>query len=625
MKMMKFFLLAAAAVAAISCTKEPVYENDTENTPETENPAPEVELVPMTFTASYADESENEVNSVQSKVAYENGATVWKVGDLIMVISSNGTATEFKAVEVDGSHATFEGLTEKAETYYAVSPASAYVDNDIVNGKIYANIPQNQTAVAGTFDREAFLSVATNSGSELYFKNSCSVIGFKLSDAADVKSVRFTANGQTNLAGTGYVGITGDPTHRWDGSYAQKSSYDMITLNAPDGGFVADTDYFLTIRQNNCPNGITVYIEYDDIVKSRTSENRLFPEGVGAMNKVRRLGQLDKDLVDLTPYETYQMGFDITIGDIVINNETNKNAVLISLETPASAPLKNGCYFVNDDVECSIGTYISQLIVIGNNPNKRSKLSRTATSFLDATSGEDYLYLKNISDSDVVDANNFQLNKTIMFEKIVFDNCYFNVSGSKALLSYTNDNRLMNDFEMVDCDCQLTGSGTILSTRNTPISNVEFKNNVIFGTTSSIMCLIDFTGSNRTDITNTTVENNTFYQVVAPSGTQGYIRAKSIENLTVKYNMFYDCVNTTNHSFVYYNSVSVSNPIASNNIDSEPENSEYRVYIVNGSAPSGVVAPSLTKYDFPLNDWDPANGKYNIDGTYGGVVYGAVR
>ena len=170
MKMIKFFLLVAAAAAAVSCAKE--------ITPEV-TVTPEADLVPMTFTAS-ADEAE-------TKVAYEGGATVWQAGDKIMVIASTGTATEFIATSVDGNKATFEGLAEKAEAYYAVSPASAYVGNDVANGKIYANIPHEQTAVAGSFDPKAFLSVASNVGSELLFKNSTAVIGFTLENPANVK------------------------------------------------------------------------------------------------------------------------------------------------------------------------------------------------------------------------------------------------------------------------------------------------------------------------------------------------------------------------------------------------------------------------------------------------------
>ena len=89
MKMKKFFLLAAAVAAAISCVKESLPA-------ENENPAPEAELVPMTFTAT-ADNGEAE-----TKVFYDGQTktTQWKSGDKIAVISSNGTASTFEAVEV---------------------------------------------------------------------------------------------------------------------------------------------------------------------------------------------------------------------------------------------------------------------------------------------------------------------------------------------------------------------------------------------------------------------------------------------------------------------------------------------------------------------------------------------
>ena len=316
MKIMKFFLLAAAAVAAISCAKEisPI---------ENETPAPEVELVPMTFSASH-----DAGDDAETKVAYEDGATVWKKGDKIMVIASTGTATEFTATSVDGKKATFEGLTENAESYYAVSPASAYVGNDIANGKIYANIPHEQTAVAGSFDPKAFLSVASNDGDELYFKNSTAVVGFKLQNPAKVKSVRFTATGQTNIAGTGLVKTDAIPTHNWDGSYEGRSSYSMITLNAPEGGFADDTEYFFAIRANKCPDGITVYVEYEDQVKSRSSEKVLFPDG--SMNRVRSVGILDTDLEDIAPYDSYQMGFDLVVGDKTYNKAVNGDAVKVT-------------------------------------------------------------------------------------------------------------------------------------------------------------------------------------------------------------------------------------------------------------------------------------------------------
>lgn len=58
---------------------------------------------------------------------------------------------------------------------------------------------------------------------------------------------------------------------KYASSDANMSAYDMITLNAPEGGFAAGENYYIAMRANNCPNGITAYIEYTDNVKARTS------------------------------------------------------------------------------------------------------------------------------------------------------------------------------------------------------------------------------------------------------------------------------------------------------------------------------------------------------------------
>lgn len=275
MKMMKFFLLAAAAVAAISCAKE--------NLPvENETPTPEVELVPMTFTASYA-----ETDDAETKVALENGATVWKPGDKIMVISNTGTTTEFEATEVtnEGKTATFDGLTENADEYYAVYPASAYKGSasyvtDPAGGKLVVEVPQVQQAVAGTFHESALLCIANTKGSTFQFKHSCAFLKFNLAAPEGVKSIRLKVNGSTNVAGVGYVGVNAtDMNPKYASSDANMSAYDMITLNAPEGGFVAGENYYIAMRANSCPDGITAYIEYTDNVKARTRASQVFTDG----------------------------------------------------------------------------------------------------------------------------------------------------------------------------------------------------------------------------------------------------------------------------------------------------------------------------------------------------------
>ena len=509
MKIMKFFLLAAAAVAAISCTKElsPI---------ENENPTPEVELVPMTFTASY-----DAGDDAETKVAYENGATVWKVGDKIMVIGSTGTATEFTATSVDGKNATFEGLAEKSETYYAVSPASAYVGNDVANGKIYANIPQTQTAVAGTFDPKAFLSVASNTGSELYFKNSCAVIGFKLENPANVKSVRFTATGQTNIAGTGMVKTDAIPTHNWDGTYAGKSAYSMVTLNAPEGGFAANTEYYIAIRANKCPNGIIVYVEYKDQVKSRSSEKVLFPDG--SMNKVRSIGILDTDLEDITPYDSYQMGFDLVVGDKVYNKAVNGDAVKVTADGTSmwTAFNKGGIRFLDPAADGAIVLHsnvaVSADAVLVGNVNNGKVLVDMNGKNVNHTAKT--VALKNLElDTDAytnyVFANN---NATADADAFILDNC--SVTGLVKPLWYVNvAGYTLKNLTLIDTDIALAAATNIIDLAKTTShgnEQVTIKNCILYGASNYVSRIVN-NSQNLTEWTADVVfENNTVYNLHA--------------------------------------------------------------------------------------------------------------
>ena len=525
MKMMKFFLLVAAAAAAVSCAKE--------ITPEV-TVTPETDLVPMTFTAS-ADEAE-------TKVAYEGGATVWQAGDKIMVIASTGTATEFTATSVEGNKATFEGLAEKAETYYAVSPASAYVGNDVANGKIYANIPHEQTAVAGSFDPKAFLSVASNSGSELFFKNSTAVVGFKLQNPANVKSVRFTANGQSNIAGTGLVKTDAIPTHNWDGSYAGKSAYNMITLNAPEGGFAADTEYFLAIRANKCPNGITVYVEYENQVKSRTSEKVLFPDG--SMNRVRSLGNLDKDLADITPYDSYQMGFDLVVGDKVYNKAVNGDAVKVTADGTSMYtafnkggirfldPAADGAIVLHSNVAVSadavlVGNVNSGKVLVdmnGKNVNHTAKTVALKNLELDTDAYTNYVFANN--------------NATADADAFILDNC--SVTGLKKPLWYVNvAGYTLKDLTLVNTDIALAAATNIIDlAKTTSLGNesVTIKNCILYGASNYVSRIVNNSQNLSAWTADVVFENNTVYNLHAGTN-NGILHMSGANSVVFKNNL----------------------------------------------------------------------------------------
>ena len=526
MKKIKFFLLAAASVAAISCAKEIAPETNTN---------PEAVLVPMTFTT--ADDAD-------SKVAYEDGATTWKVGDKITVIASTGTATEFIATSVDGHKATFEGLSENAETYYAVSPATAYVGNDIANGKIYANVPETQTAVAGTFDPKAFLSVASSDGTELHFKNSCTVIGFKLENPTNVKSVRFTANGQTNIAGTGAVKTDNIPSHSWDGTYEGRSAFNMITLNAPEGGFIADTEYFLTIRANKCPTGITVYVEYNDQVKSRTSEKALFDNETPSINKVIHLGALDLNLTDITPYDSYQMGFDLVVGDKVYNKATNGDAVKVAADGTSmyTAFNKGGIRFLDPAADGAIVLHsnvavAADAVLVGNVNNGKVLVDMNGKNVNHTAKT---VALKNLElDTDAytnyVFANN---NATADADAFILDNC--SVTGLVKPLWYVNvAGYTLKNLTMVDTDIALAAATNIIDlAKTTSLGNesVTIKNCVLYGASNYTSRIVNNSQNLTAWTADVVFENNTVYNLHAGSS-NGLLHMSGANSVVFKNNL----------------------------------------------------------------------------------------
>ena len=337
-------------------------------------------------------------------------------------------------------------------------------------------------------------------------------------------------------------------------------------------------------------------------------------------------------------YEMYDAGYDITIGNkLTINKETYPSGVLIT-SASNTKNLKQGLYFVDSDAGCSIGSGLSDLIIIGRSFTQPTKLSRAGVSYITGTTSEtDRLILKNISDEGISDKNNFELNQTAMFEAVIFDGCNFGIANGKSLISHGGSNgRNLNDITIVNCNININTKGTLVTSRNTPIKSVELKNNVIYSNQESMLSIVDYAGANNTDFSSIEISHNTFYNTISFGATQGYIRAQSVNSLSVTDNLFYDCAGSSYHTYVYYNTVPVTSPSASNNINSEDKEVndddkeiQKRVYIVNSSEasplPDTVTQPTAVTFDFSLDKWDPANYSFKIDGTYQNYYYGATR
>lgn len=613
MKIMKFFLLAAAAVAAISCAKElsPI---------ENENSTPEVELVPMTFTASH-----DAGDDAETKVAYEDGATVWKVGDMIKVIASDGTATDFEAVEVtnDGKTATFEGLSvENANEYYAVYPASAYKGTpayvtDANGGKLVVHVPEVQQAVAGTFHESAILCIANTKGNVFQFKHSCAFLKFNLANPEGVKTVRLAVNGSDNVAGIGYVGVNAtDMNPKYATSDSNMSKFDMITLNAPEGGFAAGENYYIAMRANSCDNGITAYIEYEDKVMSRTSNKQVYPNG--SIGKIRNLGQLDKNLSNVTPYDAYTLGLDIMVAGKAINKATYGDATLV---TKAQGLNNNGVYFINSDVEGVSMNSGKSIIVIGNDPSKRSKVSRSGYSYLPATADEDYWVLSNIDFTITTGASYaLRLNGSNVCEMIIMDNCSSNIPTYNSALTqyfYGDSNNKAKEIIIKDSEflVEANGINNFLNFAATQtVDNITFENNVFYSANiaepATNFILIS---AGNTTATNLKLHKNTFYGAYTAS--DGFITNCLVTDVTVTKNLFGLRTDATKNVFVVGKKISNTMNFKDNG------------YFKNGAS-AGVLTVGTSNAGTGTNDsigskgistdgWNPSEGKFTLNAGFG--------
>ena len=528
MKMYKYILFAAAVIMAFACTKEIAPESD-------QNPV--ADLVPMTFT-TVADTEEETLPS-DSKVFYDaqTKTTQWKVGDPVKIVASNGNAYDFSVTEVNenGTSAIIKGEVnksdEESDTFYAVYPASAFKGSDLAaptnetkGARLYIDVPAVQTAVAETFDPKAFVSIASSNGNVLEFKNLCSVIAFKFNDATDVKSVKFTMVGNTNLASCGNVYVSNLTSHTWGDAFDGRSASNMITLNAPAGGFKADTEYYFTLRpftQSADTKGFSFYVEYPDHYKVRSNESLNL---VAKRNGVKGFGALDVagKMAYLPYYDAYTLGFDINVAGKIINNSTFSSATLITNTSTSKGLNNNGLYFVTPDASGVTMNSGKSIVVIGNDPSVRSKVSRSGYSYIPATAADDYWVLSNIDFSITsAAAYTLRLNGSSVCEQLIMNNCSSNVPTATQYI-YGDANNKVKEIIIKNSEFLIEPSSTnnfLNFAATQTIDNITFENNVFYSadisTPASSFVLV---AAGNTTATNLKLHKNTFYGAYMASG-----------------------------------------------------------------------------------------------------------
>lgn len=634
----KYFILSAvAAMATAACTKEYTPETGKVNS----------DLIEMTFEAE-SDQT--------SKVVYDRtdgvGTLSWQADDQISVVSEEGTFETFTAQNIDGNKATFTGWQKSSEEYYAVYPAeavnavdgSAFVTKGSKTG-LLVNIPAVQKATPGTFDPKAFVAVSGPAvDGKFTFVNLCTVIGFQLKDAANVKSIRFEGlntnnNGEPQAVTVASRGVVTPGDETGTHTYYDTPST-QINLTMPDGGFKNKTDYYFVTRPSKFNLGITVYIEYKDgSIKKRTSTKQLFTDN--SRGVVKHLQTIDDGATELTPYDVWELGYDILIAGKAYNKSTFKGTVT-RVTDAGTVIAENGLYFVEPtltDVSINRTGGFSNFVVIGNSFSKRTPI---ALGNAVAYGNNSVVAFKGIHFGEY-SAAIFKLTSQTTTQSVSLDNCYLSTKGNGQIF-FSDVNRFIVDLKVHNCDFHIAAASHRIVTARANITNVEFVNNIFFSSTDvSGFCLfygdpVKENGNFKytASVTNCTMKDNTFINVYA-NPNNAYIYPTSLTGHYVNENNLFELgnyktvVNNTNRANLRCHLTGAANYPATASVkagyffagteivpgDDSPDKTycmKYAHEVINGAVyPQNVSA--FTTLDFENMNFVKTNARANNGAT----------
>ena len=215
------------------------------------------------------------VDAPMSKtVLQSDGSLYWTPGNAInLFFGSSGSARFESDITSPSAQSNFIGsldgfLPNGIDYFWAIYPYDA--DNSYDGSSVTITLPDEQTAVAGTFADDLFISVARSVDYTLQFYNVCGGVKFSVANEG-IKYVTLKGNGGEVLAGHVKVafGSDGKP-------YVQQvvDGETEIRVNAPGGGtFMPGEWYYIVALPTTFSSGYTMDFYKDELFVERTTES----------------------------------------------------------------------------------------------------------------------------------------------------------------------------------------------------------------------------------------------------------------------------------------------------------------------------------------------------------------
>ncbi len=288
MKRSIYYLFSAAALLFAACTAEPV----TDNTMAGFIPGP------TSFSAIMEGDGTKAVIGLNGS---NKPQTFWENGDAINVFSSavSGSTAGFKFSTSLSANSTSAEFTYSGddfplgEQYFATYPYRSntrgvnYTDLRLAG----LQIPSSQTLVAGSFDKDAALSVAYVEGGSntLFFQNGTALLKFRVSES-NIVDGRIEVDNADAISGTFRAVIDASTKELTVEKYTASGVTQNNYVNFSMGGSTAlstGTDYYVAVAPAALTSDLKVYLN-GNLVKVINSSKLAALE----RNKIYNLGTL---------------------------------------------------------------------------------------------------------------------------------------------------------------------------------------------------------------------------------------------------------------------------------------------------------------------------------------------
>lgn len=600
--------------------------------------------VPMTFVATL-DMDESDTKLAVGSVDTENKKLTftWKAGDQIAIYDNRSSTPNLFTATADGTSVSFSGsVTDGATKFIAIYPYSAAESVNVETGACSVIFPREQSAVAGSFDPESLVAVASADATDadLSFRLLGALLSFKV-DFDDVVYVEFSGSrpmtGQTTFnhpvgaAGPSSVG-TGTPNYK-----------DVSISNADGSPLTRGETYYVSVRHtgSNAQEGFTAkLITSDAKVASRTGSSNLQI----ARKKLYPLGTFSSSNVSFA-YDrcaVYNAGFDVTIAGKTYNKTTDGNATLLN-DGDIFASGMSGIVFLDASAtvtNSSEVTITSDVVLASNDPkHPATYIGTSGKSFL-LKSGS--LVLDNlIVDMSAMTSGQFMTKKDNEsdVDALVIEHCDFKgitrsvyTPNSSYLAKGVNTLRLNgNRFRIDATNVKLiainSGATTLAGYDSFVITN-----NVIYtASATALNSQIFDTSATITDDSgdqSLVMSNNIFYNIAASNG---YFRSWNISSAEVKGNIAWIADNTnigSNAKFLKFSQPKDESPATYTG--SSSNNYCYGTLIDKDNNPKSWTMSDLkdrsgltnvkTLTSNPIESFNTSTGEFTLVGDY--AAYG---